>query len=53
MSVSKAFGGYGEGGKGYVAVVTMLVVAYLVNLLNAWSIRRSLSKQGKSAAVAS
>ena len=49
MSVSKAFGGYGEGGKGYVAVVTMLVIAYLVNLLNAWSIRRSLSKQGKAA----
>ena len=41
MAVSKFFGGYGEGGHGYVAVVGLLVVAYALNLANAWSLRRS------------
>ena len=41
LAVSKAFGGYGEGGHGYPAVVTMLVIAYLVNLFNAWTLSRS------------
>ena len=34
MAVSKAFGGYGEGGHGYVAVVTLLVVVYSLNFVN-------------------
>ena len=42
MYVSKAFGGYGEGGHGYVAVVGLLVVAYLVNLVNAATLRRKM-----------
>ena len=41
LAVSKAFGGYGEGGHGYPAVVTMLVIAYLANLANAWTLARS------------
>ncbi len=41
MAVSKAFGGYGEGGHGYVAVVAMLVIVYLANLVNAYSLRKS------------
>ena len=44
LAVSKAFGGYGEGGHGYPAVVTMLVIAYLVNLFNAWTLSRSTSR---------
>ena len=39
MAVSKAFGGYGEGGHGYVAVVTLLVLVYSLNFVNAWSLR--------------
>ncbi|MBR5549341.1 MAG: MFS transporter [Kiritimatiellae bacterium] len=34
MAVSKAFGGYGEGGHGYVAVVTLLVIVYSLNFVN-------------------
>ena len=41
LIVSDAFGGYGEGGHGYPAVVTMLVVVYLANLFNAWTLARS------------
>ena len=41
LVVSDAFGGYGEGGHGYPAVVTMLVVVYLANLANAWTLARS------------
>jgi len=41
MFVSKQFGGYGEGGHGYVAVITLLVVVYAVNLLNAWTLKRT------------
>ena len=44
MAVSKAFGGYEEGGHGYVAVVTLLVIAYSLNFLNALSLRRAASK---------
>ena len=40
MAVSKAFGGYEEGGHGYPAVVTLLVIAYSLNFLNALSLRR-------------
>ena len=40
MGVSKLFGGYGDGGHGYVAVVTMLVIAYSVNFLNAFLLKR-------------
>ena len=41
MAVSKAFGGYGEGGHGYVAVVTLLVVVYSFNFLNVLLLRKS------------
>lgn len=34
MFVSKAFGGYGEGGHGYVAVITLLIIVYSANFLN-------------------
>ena len=39
MLVSKTFGGYGEGGHGYVAVVAMLVIAYSLNFVNALTLR--------------
>ena len=39
MAVSKAFGGYGEGGHGYAAVVSMLVIVYSLNFVNAWTLR--------------
>jgi len=38
--VAKAFGGYGDGGHGYVAVVTMLVFVYVLNLFNVMSLRK-------------
>ena len=41
MAVSKAFGGYGEGGHGYVAVVTLLVVVYSFNFMNVLLLRKS------------
>ena len=44
IAVSKAFGGYEEGGHGYVAVVTMLVAAYLVNFGNVLLLRRRQAK---------
>ena len=44
MAVSKAFGGYGEGGHGYVAVITLLVVVYLLNFANVLSLRRIAAK---------
>ena len=43
MAVSKAFGGYGEGGHGYVAVVTLLVVVYSFNFMNVLLLRKSAS----------
>ena len=46
LKVSNAFGGYGEGGHGYVAVVTMLVAVYSLNLLNVLALRRIASKAG-------
>ena len=45
MAVSKAFGGYGEGGHGYVAVVAMLVVAYVLNFVNVVTLRRSMLRR--------
>ena len=39
--VSDAFGGYGKGGHGYVAVVTLLVVVYLANLANVLMLKKS------------
>ena len=45
MFVSKAFGGYGEGGHGYVAVVAMLVVAYSLNFVNALTLRASVIRR--------
>ena len=48
MAVSKAFGGYGEGGHGYAAVVAMLVVAYSLNFLNAVTLKRSVARSGAS-----
>ncbi len=39
--VARAFGGYGEGGHGYVAVVTMLVAVYSLNFLNVLSLRKA------------
>ena len=41
MAVSKAFGGYEEGGHGYVAVVTLLVVVYSFNFMNVLLLRKS------------
>jgi len=41
MAVSKAFGGYEEGGHGYVAVVTLLVIVYSFNFLNVLLLRKS------------
>ena len=43
MAVSKAFGGYGEGGHGYVAVVTLLVIVYSFNFMNVLLLRKSTS----------
>jgi len=43
MAVSKAFGGYGEGGHGYVAVVTLLVVVYSLNFANVLLLRKQAS----------
>ncbi|MBO4709056.1 MAG: MFS transporter [Kiritimatiellae bacterium] len=43
MAVSKAFGGYGEGGHGYVAVVTLLVVVYSFNFMNVLLLRKTAS----------
>jgi OFA family oxalate/formate antiporter-like MFS transporter len=40
MAVSKAFGGYEDGGHGYVAVIGLLVIVYSLNFLNALSLRR-------------
>ena len=39
--VSNAFGGYGEGGHGYVAVVTLLVIVYSLNLVNVLLLKKS------------
>ena len=41
MAVSRAFGGYENGGHGYVAVVALLVIAYVVNFLNVLTLRRA------------
>ena len=41
--VSNAFGGYGEGGHGYVAVVTMLVIVYSLNLVNVLLLKKSVT----------
>jgi len=46
--VAKAFGGYGEGGHGYVAVVTMLVIAYSANYWNALALRRTAAGAAQS-----
>ena len=43
--VSKAFGGYGEGGHGYVAVVAMLVLVYAVNFINVSFLKRISVKE--------
>ncbi|MBR1921617.1 MAG: hypothetical protein IJ829_06410 [Kiritimatiellae bacterium] len=40
LVVSDAFGGYENGGHGYVAVVTLLVAVYSLNLLNAAALRK-------------
>ena len=39
--VADAFGGYGEGGHGYVAVVTLLVIVYSLNLVNVLLLKKS------------
>ena len=41
MAVSKAFGGYGEGGHGYVAVVALLVIVYSLNFVNVLLLKKS------------
>ncbi len=41
MAVSKAFGGYDNGGHGYVAVVALLVIVYSVNFVNVLSLRKA------------
>lgn len=43
MAVSKAFGGYGEGGHGYVAVVTLLVIVYSLNFVNVLLLKKSVA----------
>ena len=40
MKVANWFGGYGEGGHGYVAVVAMLVVVYSFNFVNVLRLRK-------------
>ena len=47
MSVASLFGGYGEGGHGYVSVVGMLVFAYTLNFLNALTLRGSLTRRSR------
>ena len=47
MFVSKTFGGYGEGGHGYVAVIAMLVIVYSLNFANALTLRASVVRRGK------
>ena len=51
MFVSKRFGGYGEGGHGYAAVVTLLVIVYSLNLLNAWTLKASVKRAEASRRV--
>ena len=51
MFVSKQFGGYGEGGHGYVAVVTLLVIVYSLNLLNTWTLKASVKRAEASKRV--
>ena len=41
LKVSGLFGGYADGGHGYVAVVTMLVAVYSANIVNVCSLRRA------------
>ena len=41
MAVSKTFGGYGEGGHGYVAVVALLVIVYSLNFVNVLLLKKS------------
>ena len=41
MAVSKAFGGYGEGGHGYVAVVALRVIVYSLNFVNVLLLKKS------------
>ena len=41
LVVSDAFGGYADGGHGYVAVVTLLVLVYSANILNVLALRRA------------
>jgi OFA family oxalate/formate antiporter-like MFS transporter len=48
MFVSNAFGGYKDGGHGYVAVVGMLVLAYTLNFFNALSLRLTVVRQRPS-----
>ena len=47
MKVSALFGGYGEGGHGYVAVIAMLVIVYSLNFVNAMTLRASVIRQKK------
>ncbi len=42
MFVGKTFGGYGAEGHGYIAVVTMLIIVYSVNFVNAYTLKRSI-----------
>ena len=43
LVVSNAFGGYGEGGHGYVAVVTLLVAVSSLNFANVLRLRKTAS----------
>ena len=47
MFVSKTFGGYGEGGHGYVAVIAMLVIVYSLNFVNALTLRATVIRRKK------
>lgn len=44
LYVSEKFGGYGEGGHGYLAVVVLLVVVYSFNFFNVWTLKRSVKR---------
>lgn len=40
ITVAKTFGGYGSNGRGYFAVIVMLVLAYTINFINVYLLRR-------------
>ena len=45
LFISSKFGGYGAEGHGYVAVVGLLVITYILNFFNALSLKKKLLKR--------